>query len=235
MKAHRDTLTSMSRRAGGGVVAIGAILVLMGQRCDNDPQPDGLQPEPPAATAPKGQDGSPAMNMKLANSIHGNFVHKELKILPLPHDAPPAFDSHARQLFADYAGIAEAMFNGDTAEVRSRAGAMRKRLDGSSGDSLDEEAADAWKGHQTVLQTSLHQLETADSAVKRAEHFSHISEAMYCVIRSFDVIEPPIYVGFCPMALGGHGAYWLTERAELRNPYMGKENPTCGEIVETIP
>ncbi len=43
-----------------------------------------------------------------------------------------------------------------------------------------------------------------------------------------------LYKQFCPMAFGNKGGYWLSDVAEIRNPYFGDKMLTCGTVAETI-
>ncbi|WP_018622766.1 DUF3347 domain-containing protein [Spirosoma luteum] len=39
---------------------------------------------------------------------------------------------------------------------------------------------------------------------------------------------------FCPMVRNGRGAYWLSDKKPLRNPYFGEQTLTCGETKEVL-
>jgi hypothetical protein len=39
-----------------------------------------------------------------------------------------------------------------------------------------------------------------------------------------------LYQQYCPMKK----AYWLSETPTIKNPYYGKEMPTCGKTTETL-
>ena len=36
------------------------------------------------------------------------------------------------------------------------------------------------------------------------------------------------------MANDKKGAFWISESKEIKNPYLGKKMPTCGEVKEEI-
>lgn len=198
---------------------------LMAPRCDGDPQPAELAPASVIA---------PDMNMQLAAPLHGNFAHSELRVIVPTYDAPAAFDHRLRGLFTEYEKLAVALFDRDVDGARANAAAMRAAVAKPVEALMRPEARTAWEGHRMVLETSLHQLEQASSIDTQLKHFSHMSEALYCAVRSFDVARAPIYVSYCPMALSNHGAYWLSSSAQGANPYMGAESSECGELVETI-
>nr|MBA4168268.1 DUF3347 domain-containing protein [Chitinophagaceae bacterium] len=43
-----------------------------------------------------------------------------------------------------------------------------------------------------------------------------------------------VYYQFCPMAFKNQGAYWLSDKREIRNPYLSSKMPTCGEIADSV-
>ncbi|MEO5569496.1 MAG: DUF3347 domain-containing protein [Bacteroidia bacterium] len=66
------------------------------------------------------------------------------------------------------------------------------------------------------------------------EHFVTLSKNMYEVVKAFGTGTTTLYYQFCPMANDGKGAYWLSEKEKISNPYMGKKMPTCGSSKETL-
>lgn len=65
------------------------------------------------------------------------------------------------------------------------------------------------------------------------EHFEMLSQGIYDLVKTFGGGQV-LYRDFCPMYNNGKGAYWLSETKEIKNPYFGKEMPTCGSIKEEL-
>lgn len=65
------------------------------------------------------------------------------------------------------------------------------------------------------------------------EHFDMLSSDMYEMVKTFGS-EQKLYQDFCPMYNNNKGASWLSETKEIKNPYMGKKQPSCGSIKEEI-
>ena len=65
------------------------------------------------------------------------------------------------------------------------------------------------------------------------EHFDMLSKDMYDLVKKFGAGEK-IYVDFCPMYNDNKGATWLSETKEIKNPYLGNEMNTCGEVKEEL-
>lgn len=64
------------------------------------------------------------------------------------------------------------------------------------------------------------------------EHFEGLSKAVIQLSKSTKPAKT--YVQFCPMAAEGKGAYWLSDKKAVRNPYYGAKMLTCGKVTEEI-
>lgn len=65
------------------------------------------------------------------------------------------------------------------------------------------------------------------------EHFSMMSEDVYSLVKAFGGGRT-LYHDHCPMANNNKGAMWISEMAEIKNPYMGSSMPKCGNVEEII-
>ena len=65
------------------------------------------------------------------------------------------------------------------------------------------------------------------------EHFEMLSQDMYDLVKAFAGTQI-LYRDFCPMYNNGKGGMWISEIKEIKNPYLGKKMPTCGEVKEEI-
>lgn len=75
--------------------------------------------------------------------------------------------------------------------------------------------------------------ENSDKIDHQREHFEMLSQDMYDLAKSFSGTQT-LYKDFCPMANDKKGAFWISETKEIKNPYLGKKMPTCGEVKEEI-
>lgn len=69
----------------------------------------------------------------------------------------------------------------------------------------------------------------AGKIAHQREHFDMLSKDMIDLVK---VVKPAktLYQDHCPMYNNNKGADWLSEAKEIKNPYLGKEMPTCGEV-----
>ncbi len=84
-----------------------------------------------------------------------------------------------------------------------------------------------------IKENAEHINENSGKIDHQREHFEMLSQDMYDLVKSFNE-GPTMYKDFCPMANDNKGAYWLSETKEIKNPYLGKKMPTCGEVKEEI-
>lgn len=174
------------------------------------------------------------MNMLAGEGLHANFAHKELVVLNHPSEVPAAFTNSLGAMYKQYVEMATALGSNDVKAADAAGKRMSMTVESLQPTGLDAEAKAAWASHREVMRTSLHQLTSARDIERKREHFSHLSEAMYCALKSFGGLGRPVYVVSCPMGFGGHGAYWLADEREISNPYRGSTMTQCGEIKETI-
>lgn len=73
----------------------------------------------------------------------------------------------------------------------------------------------------------------AGDIAHQREHFDMLSKDMYDMVKAFGTTQT-LYNDYCPMYNNKKGATWLSETKEIKNPYLGKEMPTCGEVKEEI-
>lgn len=78
-----------------------------------------------------------------------------------------------------------------------------------------------------------HISKSADKIDHQREHFDMLSQDMYDLVKAFGTGQT-LYQDFCPMYNDNKGAYWISETKEIKNPYLGKEMPSCGEVKEEI-
>ena len=65
------------------------------------------------------------------------------------------------------------------------------------------------------------------------EHFDLLSKDVYDLVKAFGSGQT-LYYDHCPMYNNNKGADWLSETKEIKNPYLGKQMPTCGTMKEEI-
>ncbi len=65
-------------------------------------------------------------------------------------------------------------------------------------------------------------------------HFNRLSNDLFATLKAFKANKATIYQQFCPMAFDDKGAFWLSDKKEIRNPYFGDKMLKCGKVTETF-
>lgn len=73
----------------------------------------------------------------------------------------------------------------------------------------------------------------ADLENKR-KSFQIVTNDMYDLIRTVKYDRAKVYLQHCPMAFKNKGADWLSNSAEIENPYLPKMMLDCGVIKDSV-
>lgn len=68
---------------------------------------------------------------------------------------------------------------------------------------------------------------------KRAA-FQMVSDMLFDLVKNTGLKGHTIYHQYCPMAFDDKGAYWLSDKADIQNPYFGHKMLTCGETKDSL-
>ena len=97
----------------------------------------------------------------------------------------------------------------------------------------DDEKA-YWMSISRRLEPAIGEIEKGKDIEKQREAFSLVSTALYEAAVRFGTGRRKGLYQFCPMAVGNRGAYWISETAEIVNPYFGEDMRSCGETRDTL-
>lgn len=98
---------------------------------------------------------------------------------------------------------------------------------------VEGKAHDSWMKVQAQLNAAVGNMEKASSIDEARKGFSTLSEAVLEMTELFGLNKEAVYKDYCPMAFGNQGAFWLSERKDITNPYFGASMLTCGEVKQT--
>ena len=68
---------------------------------------------------------------------------------------------------------------------------------------------------------------------KRAA-FQMVSDMLFDLVKNTGLKGHTIYHQYCPMAFDDKGAYWLSDKPGIQNPYFGHKMLTCGETRDSL-
>jgi len=166
-------------------------------------------------------------HMKMENDADHTKMEKRTAV-------PTAFKNQLKQVFKQYLILKDAFADDDNKAAQKTAASLVSAMGKIDMKLLtDHEAHNHWKLISKEVNTSATSIsKTSDIAIQR-DHFKHLSAHLIKAVKLFGV-DQKVYEEFCPMADNNKGAYWLSLSKEIKNPYLGKAMPTCGEIKSTI-
>lgn len=128
----------------------------------------------------------------------------------------------AQKVLSSYLEIKQALVQTDSETASTAAQSLITAL----GESKDELVG-------KIRFDAEHIAETKDAGHQR-DHFNTLSDNVYAMVKATGFNAYNLYRQYCPMAMDGEGAYWLSAEKEVNNPYFGDKMLHCGSVKETI-
>ncbi len=130
-------------------------------------------------------------------------------------------DEEAALILKDYLKIKEALVASDAGAASKAASAMLKNIKGIDGGKSLE-----------TFRSNIEKVANSKDIAEQRKVFSALSDPIVNLAKAHST-GLTLYKQFCPMALDG-GAYWLSEKEEIMNPYYGDRMLHCGSVKEVI-
>lgn len=147
---------------------------------------------------------------------------------------PDKFTEQLTDFVYQYLELNKSLVQSDFKLTQSNAKKLETSLNKIDMKLLDEEAHNAWMEQFSNLKKQIGLLQIAKDIEKQREIFSDLSNQMIEIAETFGLKIETVYVAYCPMALDDKGAFWLSEKEEINNPYFGDKMLRCGEVKKKI-
>jgi Cu(I)/Ag(I) efflux system membrane fusion protein len=151
-----------------------------------------------------------------------------------PPTVPTAFKKQLTAVYDASLKLTEAFINTDTKKTQAAADGVAKSLSGVGMRQLSGATHTAWMTQLNAMNAALKSIRQGEDMEKQRMAYARFEDALYQSIKAFAITDKPVYHQFCPMARNGKGAYWLSDKKPIRNPYFGEQMLTCGETKEVI-
>jgi hypothetical protein len=149
-------------------------------------------------------------------------------------DVDPAFQSQLSIAFASYITLKDAFVSSDEAAVKELSGSTIDAVNAIDMKLLTGATHHDWMMYLEEIQTSLNEIKGNDDIETQRSAFSRLSDNFYKSIKAFGLGGATAYYEYCPMAFNNTGAYWLSDKSEIRNPYFGDKMLKCGSVEEKL-
>lgn len=90
-----------------------------------------------------------------------------------------------------------------------------------------------YEGASEALNTSLQNLSASQDLAGQRKYFEEVSQEMYKALKASNEAKG-LYKQYCPMAFNGKGAFWLSDKKQIANPYYGDRMLRCGRVEEEL-
>jgi Cu(I)/Ag(I) efflux system membrane fusion protein len=157
-----------------------------------------------------------------------------LKITNYSKTTPAKFKNQLKELVKAYLSLKDAFVNTDVTKANAQAKMVGGRLEKVNMALLKNKAHMTWMKYSRQIKSAIEAISKVKDVEKQRTQFEQLSNALIAAVKSFGVSEITLYKQYCPMAFDNEGAFWLSDKDEIRNPYFGDKMLKCGSVKETI-
>lgn len=146
------------------------------------------------------------------------------------------FNNKFTNLLGSYYGLKDALVSSNDTMAVSNAKKLAASAESLNVKEVQADSSIVGAANQYIgaISSEAKALVTAPNLEAKRKSFQMISDNMYDLVRTVHFDREVVYHQFCPMAFNDAGAYWLSQTADIKNPYFGKKMLTCGEVKDSI-
>lgn len=162
---------------------------------------------------------------------------KTTKKIDYSQETPKEFKMQMSEVVSQYLLLKDSFVKSDEQTVEAVANKTLTALNKVDMTLLTGDAHMQWMKLQKPIAENLNGIIQMKGIEMKRSHFSIVSDKLLEAIDMFGLRNDEtstLYLQFCPMAFNDEGAYWLSDKKEIRNPYFGDMMLKCGEIKRTI-
>jgi Cu(I)/Ag(I) efflux system membrane fusion protein len=148
-------------------------------------------------------------------------------------DVDSSFRSEFTEFVRLYLALKEELVESDLNGALEQASLMSDKLSSIGEHRLQGDAHVAWMEIYGNLRGHLNPITAAGDLDAIRTEFRFFSDLIVDATKAFG-IEGVVYRQYCPMAFDWDGAYWLSDKEEIANPYLPETMLRCGEVVESL-
>ncbi|HSN09817.1 MAG TPA: DUF3347 domain-containing protein [Hanamia sp.] len=157
----------------------------------------------------------------------------------------PEFDQQIGSIIKSYMAMKNAFVNADTSEIKTKTSGFIASADSLNLNELQEKDSSIYMTVQqnvSDIKANANPILKENDITEMRHDFSMVSENLYPFLKTIGYEGEKLYWQNCPMAFGDDKpANWLSNTAEINNPYLGKKDPKyksgmlhCGENMDSI-
>lgn len=167
-------------------------------------------------------DKAPKSENQEIKTMQGENTHTQNTGEQHEEDAINVSDDEAKTIVNEYLKIKEALVGSDAIVASAAAGALLEKTKGIEGGKAF-----------TAFRSDIEKIAKSKNIEEQRSLFAGLSD-MIAELAEHHNVGMTLYKQYCPMALNHEGAFWLSEKEEILNPYFGDKMLHCGSVKEVI-
>lgn len=144
------------------------------------------------------------------------------------------FQQQLATIFTSYVVMKDAFVASNGEAIKQEADKVMNAIGRADITLLTGAAKNDWMTYQQSLKNNLKAIQGSADIEGQRTAFKIFSEYLYKTIKAYGLGGTIAYYEYCPMAFNNSGAYWLSDNAEIRNPYFGDKMLNCGSVEEEL-
>lgn len=144
-----------------------------------------------------------------------------------------SFNTAVNEIMANYSKLAEHFVNWDSVQSAATATSLVQQFERIGITELQKDSSGIFETATTFIQNAKEDARTIASEKnirQQREAFNSLTDNYYQFLNTVKYDRHTLYLQECPMAFDDtKAAFWLSEKEEIRNPYLGLHHPTYGK------
>jgi hypothetical protein len=136
----------------------------------------------------------------------------------------------ANYVITTYLGVKNALVASDSQDAKAKAKKLLAAIMLVPVNKFSADQRKVWTTYTDKLQFDSRHISESGAIDHQREHFASLSKNMYELVKGLKLNDVALYEQYCPMKK----ATWLSETANIKNPYYGNKMLTCGKTTATL-
>ena len=181
---------------------------------------------------------SPDAGSSMSEHNHGemdmSLTYETVSTVEPISDINPTFKTQLTKVYNSYLKMNDAFVESNAKDVANEAKKVIKAIESVDMALLKGDPHMKWMDQLEILNRTINAISKSNDIEEQRHEYIQFNLAFYESVKMFGLENTTAYFQYCPMANKDKGAYWLSSKKDILNPYFGDAMLTCGETKETI-
>lgn len=152
----------------------------------------------------------------------------------LNSELPDALKAQLDALLTVYFTVKDDLVAGDSSMANKHAADLLGAIANVQATLIPEAEQMRWDNRKKELLRYSLAIQQQTDIEQQRQSFEPLTSAMYLVLTDIGAGTKQVYKQYCPMAFDDKGAFWLSDKEEIMNPYFGDVMLHCGVVKEVL-